>query len=432
MDDDGLYTALIRRGMTRRSFLKLSSAMAAALALPASYAPRIAEAISTAPRLPVIWLRGQTCGGNTEALLRGADPTFASLLLDVISVEYHQSLLSTAGEASTVAISEAMARYPNGYVLVVEGAIPKGAGGAYCLTGGRPIADVVKEVSDGALATIAAGSCACDGGIEAASGGLTDADGIKSLVSGNLIALPGCPLNVVNLAAVIVHYLTFRDWPARDQVGRPLAAYGSLIHNQCERRPHFEFGEFALAWGDEGAQRGWCLYKLGCKGPETIANCPTARYSAGTSWNVRAGAGCVGCVAPRSWDAMGPAYTRLPPPVGLMPGISVDVAGGAIVGGIAGVVVVHSTGMAIRYKRRGRIARKEAAAAAAAADAEKEAAAGGAVALATGPAPSAATPVAATPVAATPVAATQTDTAAQAEALAGTGVDDQDNVEPRA
>jgi len=110
----------------------------------------------------------------------------------------------------------------------------------------------------------------------------------------------------------------------------------------------------------------------------------------------------------------------------------VDVAGGAIVGGIAGVVVVHSTGMAIRYKRRGRIARKEAAAAAAAADAEKEAAAGGAVALATGPAPSAATPVAATPVAATPVAATQTDTAAQAEALAGTGVDDQDNVEPRA
>ena len=64
-------------------------------------------------------------------------------------------------------------------------------------------------------------------------------------------------------------------------MGRPLFAYGNLIHNQCERRPHFEFGEFALAWGDEGAQTGWCLYKLGCKGPETMANCPTVRYGDG-------------------------------------------------------------------------------------------------------------------------------------------------------
>ncbi len=279
MADDGLYAAMVRRGMSRRSFLQFSAAMAAALALPASYAPRIAAAVESARRLPVIWIRGQACGGDTEAFLRSSDPTTASLLLEVLSVEYHESLLAVAGADADLARTNAMSLYPNGYLAVIEGAIPYGAGGAYCLVGGRPVADVAREVCDGALATIAVGSCAFDGGAPAASGGPTDAGGVRRVLgNGRLVALPGSPLNTVNLAAVIVHYLTFNELPPVDLANRPLAAYGSLIHNQCERRPHFEFGEFALEWGDEGAQKGWCLYKLGCKGPETMANCPTVRY----------------------------------------------------------------------------------------------------------------------------------------------------------
>jgi hydrogenase small subunit len=365
MNDQGLYAALVERGMTRRSFLKFSTAMAAALALPATYAPRIAQAVVTAPRLPVIWVRGQTCGGNTEGFLRASDPSVSTMLLETLSVEYHQSLLATAGAAAELTRTAAMARYPDGYIAVVEGAIPDGASGAYCLVGGRPVRDVVREVCDGALATIAVGSCAFDGGIAAANGALTDAKGIRSLAgSAPLITLPGCPMNVVNLTSVIVHYLTFREWPALDPMGRPLSAYGNLIHNQCERRPHFEFGEFALAWGDEGAQRGWCLYKLGCKGPEAMGNCPTARYGDGVSWNIRAGHGCVGCVVPDFWDQMGPAYRRLPAPIPFFPNITTDMVGAAMVGGIGAVAGVHAVGMGVRFKRRGRIARREALAAA--------------------------------------------------------------------
>jgi hydrogenase small subunit len=163
----------------------------------------------------------------------------------------------------------------------------------------------------------------------------------------------------------MVHWLTFREWPALDLLSRPLSAYGSLVHNQCERRPHFEFGEFALSWGDEGAQRGWCLYKLGCKGPETMSNCATVRYGGGSSWPVRAGEGCIGCMTPHSWDAMGPAYARLPAPLPPFPNLTVDALGLAMVGGVAGVVAVHATGMSMRFKRRARIARAEAEAAAA-------------------------------------------------------------------
>jgi hydrogenase small subunit len=366
MDDAGLYAALVRRGMSRRSFLQFSAAMAAALALPASYAPRIAAAVEAAPRLPVIWLRTQTCGGNTEAVLRSIDPPVSQLFLDTVSVEYHESFLAVSGSGAGQALTDAMERYPGGYVLVVEGSIPKEDAG-FCLINGRPAADVLREVADGAIAVIAAGSCAADGGISAARHNLTKAEGIKGYIGGaKYIALPGCPLNVVTLVSVLVHWLTFREWPPTDLMSRPLSAYGNLVHNQCERRPHFEFGEFALAWGDEGAQRGWCLYKVGCKGPETMANCPTVRYGGAVSWNVRAGEGCIGCMTPNSWDAMGPAYARLPAPVPPLPNVSVDTIGLAMVGGIAGVVAVHATGMSVRFKRRARAARAEAAAAAAA------------------------------------------------------------------
>ena len=383
--DDGLLAALLERGVSRRSFLKFSAAMAGALALPPSFAPRIAAAVATAPRLPVIWLRGQDCAGNTEAFLRATSPTVSELVLDLLSIDYHETLMAPSGEAATLARTTAMEKHPDGYIAIVEGGIPTADGGASCTIGGRPFRDIVREVSDGALATIAVGSCAFDGGTPAARGGSTGAVGVQSVIAGGrLVALPGCPLNVENLTATIVHYLTFKELPPTDRRNRPLFAYGGLIHNQCERRAHFEFGEFALAWGDEGAQKGWCLYKLGCKGPESFANCPTVRYGAGTSWTVKAGHGCVGCTMPGFWDAMTPAYRRLPPPVPFMPTMSVDNVGQVLVGGVVALTMVHGGATIVRSSaarsgERRRAAKATAGEAAAAAE-PVEASAGVAVA----------------------------------------------------
>ncbi|HEY4752195.1 MAG TPA: hydrogenase small subunit, partial [Candidatus Limnocylindrales bacterium] len=354
------------------SFLQFSAAMAAALAMPMSFAPQIAAAVENAKRLPVIWIRGQACGGDSEALLRMAEPTTVSLFLDTLSVQYHDAFLGVAGADAQLALTSAMDVYPNGYLAVVEGSIPDGASGAYCLIGGRPAADVIREVCAGALATIAVGSCACDGGAPAAAWNTTHASGVKGLVSGKYMALPGCPVNPVNLASVIVHYITVNDLPPADLAGRPLAAYGNLVHNQCERRPHFEFGEFATEWGDQGAQKGWCLYKLGCKGPETMGNCPTVRYGEKTSWNVRAGHGCIGCMTTSFWNEMGPAYKRLPPPVFFMPNVTTDMLGAAVLGGVGALASVHAVGMGVRFKRRRVIAAHEKAAAGAVAVAEAE------------------------------------------------------------
>jgi hydrogenase small subunit len=119
-------------------------------------------------------------------------------------------------------------------------------------------------------------------------------------------------MNVENLTAVVVHYLTFGTLPATDNLGRPLFAYGKRIHDNCERRAHFDAGQFVRAWGDEGHRQGWCLYEMGCKGPQTFHNCPTVRWNEGTSWPVQSGHGCIGCAAPHFWDSMTPFYRRLP------------------------------------------------------------------------------------------------------------------------
>ena len=351
--DDGLYASMVLRGMSRRAFLKFSAAMATTLALPLSYAPRIAAAVTEAPRIPVIWLHGQACGGNTRALLQASDPTTAELLLDVVSVDYHETLMARSGASAEVVRRQSMTAAPNGYIAVVEGAIPMGDEGVYCTVGGRAFSEVVREVCGGAMATVALGSCAVDGGTPAAGGGTTGSVGVEHVVAdtSTLINMPGCPVNIHNLAALIVHYATFKTLPVTDARHRPLFAYGNLLHNQCERRAHYEFGEYVEAWGDEGAQKGWCLYKMGCKGPETFANCPTVRYSDGTSWAVRAGHGCVGCTMPGFWDQMSPAYARLPGPLPFAPGVTADQMGMALVGGVAALTVVHGAASAVRLRR---------------------------------------------------------------------------------
>jgi hydrogenase small subunit len=91
-----------------------------------------------------------------------------------------------------------------------------------------------------------------------------------------------------------------------DELGRPLFAYGRRIHDNCERRGHFDAGEFVREWGDEGHRKGWCLFQMGCKGPVAYHNCPTIRWNEGTSWPVGAGHGCIACAAPGFWEV--PAY----------------------------------------------------------------------------------------------------------------------------
>ncbi len=326
-----------RRGITRRDFIRFCSGMASALALPAAFGPRIAAALEKAKKPILVWLEFQDCAGNTESFLRAARPSAAQVVLDVLSVDYHETIMAAAGRQAEEARAATVRDHKGEFIAVVEGSIPTGEDGAYCMIGGRAALDIAREVCGAAAATIAIGTCAAFGGIPAAAPNPTGALGVGDAVPGvkNLINLPACPANAENLTALVVHYLTFKQWPALDHLRRPLFAYGKSIHDACERRAHFDAGQYVEAFGDAGHRRGYCLYKMGCKGPVTYQNCPNVRWNEGTNWPVGCGHPCLGCAEPDFWDKMAPFYRHLPSAPGFGVAGTVDkigLAGTALVG----------------------------------------------------------------------------------------------------
>uniref|UniRef100_A0A7V4G905 Twin-arginine translocation signal domain-containing protein n=1 Tax=Desulfobacca acetoxidans TaxID=60893 RepID=A0A7V4G905_9BACT len=286
--------------VSRREFLKFCSLAAAAMGLPLSLGAQIAEAVTQAARRPaVIWLSGQECTGCTETLLRSTHPTLDTLILDLISLDYHETLSTPSGELAEAAKKKSLEENQGKFILVVEGAIPTKDGGIYCKIGGRTMLEILKATAPLAAAIVAIGSCAAWGGIPSASPNPTGAVGAQEALGEKfkVINIPGCPPTPYNFLSTVLYLLTFKKAPDLDGQGRPLFAYRRLIHEGCERRAHFDAGRFALEFGDEGHRRGWCLYKLGCKGPETHNNCPAILFGdAGPrTWPVGTGSPCFGC-----------------------------------------------------------------------------------------------------------------------------------------
>ena len=295
--DERVVAACERLDMSRREFMQFCTAMAATLGLPAGAEAAVAEAVAAKKRPSVIWLHFQECTGCTESLLRAEHPTLEKLILDVISLDYHETLMAGAGHQAEAARTAAMAANKGQYVLVIEGAIPNKDGGIYCKVGGKTAIELTKECAKDAAAVIAIGSCASWGGMPSTAPNPSGSAGVAEILGKPVVTIPGCPPNPYNFLSSVVHFLTFGKLPEIDQLGRPKFAYSRLIHENCERRAHFDAGRFAMEFGDEGHRKGYCLYKLGCKGPETYANCSVVMFGdagAGT-WPVACGHPCIGC-----------------------------------------------------------------------------------------------------------------------------------------
>ncbi len=303
------YEKLERKGVSRRDFMRYCTFLTAAMGLSASYVPKVAE-VFAAPkqRPPVIWLHLGECTGCSEAMFRTIYPYVDELVLEILSVEYHETIMAAAGHQAEDQLHAAMKKYAGKYICVVEGAVATKFNGGYGKVAGRSFLEIAKEVVPNAAATISIGSCASWGGIPAAKPNPGGYKGVGAALGMKVINIPGCPPNPINLIGTIVNYLLLGKLPALDKMGRPNFAYGKTIHDQCPRRSHFENEEFVEAFGSEEAALGYCLYKMGCRGPETYNNCPVAKFNDGTSWPVEAGHPCIGCSEPDFWDKMTPFY----------------------------------------------------------------------------------------------------------------------------
>jgi hydrogenase small subunit len=346
-----------RLGITRREFLQFCAATATTLGLPSGAEAAIAKAMEQAKRPSVIWLQFQECTGCTETLLRTDHPTIDKLILDVISLDYHETLFAAAGHQAEAARKDAMKANKGKYVLVVEGAIPVKDNGIYCKIGGKTAVDLVKECAADAAAVIAIGSCASWGGMPSTKPNPTGASPVHEVLGKPVVTIPGCPPNPYNFLSTVVHFLTFGKLPEVDKLGRPKFAYSRLIHENCERRAHFDAGRFAQEFGDDGHRKGWCLYKLGCKGPETYANCPAILFGdvSNASWPVGTGHPCIGCTEKgigfeKPIHALAELKTVSPPTQFARPaeeqGVAVSFAAAAALAAIAGAAAAGTAMLA--------------------------------------------------------------------------------------
>jgi hydrogenase small subunit len=299
------------RGYSRREFLQFCSWLGAAAGISSALMPDVVKALDTKPRLPVVWFHFQECTCCSESFIRSSHPIVSDVILDKISLDYTETLQAAAGRQAEEALHETMNKYKGEYLMLVEGSIPTEADGVYCCIAGRTALDIAKEAAAGAKAVIAWGSCASNGCIQAAKPNPTHATPAHKVLSGvPIINVPGCPPIAEVMAGTIVHLLAFDRVPQLDALGRPKAFYSRRVHDTCYRRPNYDAGLFVESFDDENARRGYCLYKVGCRGPVTYNACGVMRWNNGVSYPIQSGHGCIGCSEANFWDN-GPFYQHL-------------------------------------------------------------------------------------------------------------------------
>jgi len=342
------YEELSERGHTRRDFMKFCTMIAAYMGLQASGAAQVAKALETKPRVPVIWLHFQECTCCSESFIRSSHPIVADIILDKLSLDYSETLMAAAGFQAEQAMHKTMKDHHGEYVLCVEGSVPNEADGVYCMIGGKTSLDILKEAAEGAKAVICWGSCASNGCVQAAKPNPTGATPIHKIIKGKpIIKVPGCPPIGEVMAGTLVHILTFGTIPALDGLGRPKAFYSKRVHDSCYRRPYYDAGLFVETFDDENAKRGYCLYKVGCKGPSTYNACGIMKWNNGVSYPIQSGHGCFGCSEEKFWDN-GPLYARMPNAGGFGIEANADKVGLVALGVTAAGLAAHAVATNLR------------------------------------------------------------------------------------
>ena len=279
---------------------------------------------SVVNEVPVVWIQGATCSGCSVSVLNATAPELRQLIIDQvvpgthINLRFQATLMAGSGEPTLQVLADTAREDRGQFLLVVEGAVPTAEGGLYCQVGERdgkgvPFLQHVLDLASSARAVIALGTCASFGGIFAGQPNPTGCRGTGEVLRENgidtpTINVPGCPPHPDWFTTTVLTVL-LKGLPGPedlDEVGRLKTIYGCLIHENCPRRPYFDQGKFAKHFGEEG-----CLYELGCKGPQTYADCPIRHWNSGVNWCIDAGAPCIGCTEPEFPDKTAPMYEKI-------------------------------------------------------------------------------------------------------------------------
>lgn len=313
--------------LSRRDFVKLCTGTVAGMGISQMFHPSVCEAISgtlNGSRPPVLWVQGSGCTGCSVSLLNAVNPHIKQVLLDVISLEFHPTVMAWEGEPAMEHMFKIAEEYKGGFFLAVEGSIPVEADGKYCVIGEAhhkeiTMVEAMKELAPKAAAVLALGTCAAYGGIPAAEGSETGATSVRDFfeqegITTPVVNIPGCPPHpdwivgtvVVALEAIKTHGLEAglgEVVKLLDDEGRPTPFFGENIHDNCPYLPYFDEDKMSETLTDKEG----CRMNLGCKGPNAMADCFKRKWNNGINWCVQNSV-CIGCVEPDFPDGQSPFY----------------------------------------------------------------------------------------------------------------------------
>jgi len=285
--------------ITRRNFLKHCAVSAGALSLTPLALERLEAALTSQTAPTIIWLHGSGCQGDSISFLNRIDPTATAgqqtvddILINSVNLAYHTVIMSSAGPTA-VAMAQ-QAHQKGGYVLVLEGGVPRAFGGRTCQVWSSEGQDVtyeqaVRDFAADATAVVCVGTCASYGGIPRSGSNPTDVISGKEATGRDVVNVPGCPAHPDWTTWVIVQLLL--DSPIElDIYDRPLAIYGKNLHDNCPRLDT----ELAITFGQDHR----CLLDLGCRGKAVFSDCWSRKWNDGVNWCVDCNGMCIGCVEP--------------------------------------------------------------------------------------------------------------------------------------
>ena len=270
----------------------------------------------------VLWTsEGMSCDGDTIAMTAAGLPSIEQIVLGALpglpKVHLHNKVLSPSlGGEDFMGAFRAAARGELGpYIFVVEGSIPneKINGDGYWTsmgndpTTGEPttVNEWIDRLAPGAVAVVAAGTCATYGGIHAMAGNPTGCMGLadylgwdfRSAAGIPIVNVPGCPIQPDNFMETFLWLLYqvagMAPMIPLDDALRPTWLFGKTVHEGCDRAGYYEQGDFALDYNSPK-----CQVKIGCWGPVVNCNVPKRGWMDGIGGCPNVGGICIACTMP--------------------------------------------------------------------------------------------------------------------------------------
>lgn len=300
--------------LSRRDFLKLVVKGAVLGNFCQLISPPLAKAVSAGEvkKLPVVMIETGTCTGDSISLDNIWTPTFSDILANITDWRYDWVMNQVQGHTAYEILQETYEKMPNEYVLLVQGSMIQRDDGHYnhvAYANGQLITGInlVRRIGLKAKYVVAIGSCAAFGGPASGYPNPTQATGVQNILpEQRVINVSGCPAHPDWIVGTLVHLALYGE-PELEKFGRPKMFYGETVHNRCPRRKDYDQGIFATELGQKG-----CLFRVGCKGPVTYADCPIRRWNDRFNWPIGCNTPCIGCTEPGYPDLMSPFSTHLP------------------------------------------------------------------------------------------------------------------------